>query len=138
MPSIANIVLNDGQGTPVAHTFAPTRSANSPSTFVFEDRVAGVKAGYNTIRVETKQNTANGSTKINVVIKVPRLAVTAPASGSGIQPNPTEAYSELVSLSITRPAALEQAVADDAFAFLKNLMSNTQFTAWVQQGDLPF
>lgn len=137
MPQVANIVLADGQVAPVNRTFAPTRMATSPSGFVFEDRSAGVKAGYNTIRVQTRQG-ANKSTQLEIVLLIPRLAVTAPGSGSGIQPNPTVAYSELISLKVTRPEALEQGVANDGYAFLKNLVSNAQFLAWVRDGDLPF
>lgn len=137
MPNVANIVLADGQVAPVSHTFAPTRMASNPSGFVFEDRAAGVKAGYNTIRVETKQSSQR-STHVEIVLSVPRLAVTAPASGSGVQPNPTTAYVELMTLKVVRPEALEQAVANDAYAFMKNLMTNTQFIAWIKDGDLPF
>lgn len=136
MPQVSNIVLADGQGTPVNHTFVPTRMF-SGSGFVFEDRAAGVKAGYNTIRVEARHN-ENDSTKLDVVLTVPKLAVTAPASGSGIQPNPVRAYAELVRFTVTRPAALESGVAADAYAFMKNLFNNAQFQAWVRDGDLPF
>lgn len=136
MPAVADITLADGQTTPVNHVFKPTRMA-SGAGFVFEDRLPGVKTGYNTIRVEYRTN-ASDSTKIDVVVTVPRLAVTAPASGSGVQPNPVRAYAELMRLTITRPAALEQSVANDAYAFLKNLIANTQFIAWVRDGDLPW
>lgn len=136
MPQVSTITLNDGQVTPVAHIFSPTRMS-SGAGFVFEDRSAGIKAGYNTIRVESRVN-RDGTTKIDIVLTVPRLAVTAPASGSGVQPNPTRAYAELARLTVTRPDALEQSVANDGYAFLKNLMADTQFIAWIKDGDLAF
>lgn len=136
MPQVSDIVLNDGQGTPVAHTFKPTRLASSVNAFLFEDRAAGVKAGYNTIRVETR-STPNAS-KIDIVLTVPRLAVTAPSSGTGVQPNPVRAYAELVRLTITRPDALEQTIANDAYAFLKNMLANLQVQSWIKDGDSPW
>lgn len=137
MPQVANIVLADGQATPVNHTFSPTRLASLANSFRFEDRAAGVKAGYNTIQVETRTN-SNDADKVDIVLKVPRLAQTSASSGSGVQPNPIAAYHELMRITVTRPHALEQAVANDAYAFLKNLMSNTQFIAWVRDGDFPW
>lgn len=134
MPQVANIVLADGQTTPVNHTFAPTRLASATNAFLFEDRAAGVKAGYNTIRVESRTN-SNDADKVDIVLKVPRLAQTSASSGSGIQPNPVAAYSELIRITVTRPHALEQGVANDGYAFLKNLMNNAQFIAWVRDGD---
>lgn len=133
---VANIVLADGQSTPVNHTFVPTRMS-SGSGFVFEDRVAGVKAGYNTIRVEARVN-SDDTTKVDVVLTVPRLAVTSPSSGSGIQPNPVRAYAELARITVTRPSALEQSVANDAYAYLKNLVNHAQFIAWVRDGSTPW
>lgn len=136
MGAVTSIILADGQSTPVNHTFAPTRMV-SGAGFVFEDRSAVVKAGYNTIRVEARTNSED-TTKVDIVLTVPRLAVTAPASGSGVQPNPVRAYAELMRITVHRPSALEQGVANDAYAFLKNLVNHAQFIAWVRDGDLPW
>lgn len=136
MPSVSNIVIKNGAN--VDKTFVPTRMATNPAGFVFEERSAAVKAGYNTLRVETRFNAQTRATHIDLVLTVPRLAVTAPASGSGIQPNPTTAYAELLRISVVRPEALEQSIADDGYAFLKNLLSNAQATEWIKNGDLPF
>ena len=58
MAAVANIVINDGQATPVAHTFEPTRV--SPNLVSYHDKVSGVFAGYPSIslgnRVPNKQN----------------------------------------------------------------------------------
>lgn len=137
MPQVADIVLADGQGTPVNHTFKPMRLASAVNAFRFEDRASGIKAGYPTITVEARSNT-NNADKFDIVLKVPKLAQTAPNSGTGIQPNPTAAYSELIRITVTRPHALEPAVAADAYAYLKNLTTNTQFIAWIRDGDFPW
>lgn len=136
MPSISDLTLKNAAAANVV--FKPTRSAASPSTFVFEDRTPGVKAGYNTVRVDTRTNGQNGATHVDIVVTAPRLAVTAPASGSGIQPNPTRAYAELGSLKFVRPAALEQSVANDFLAYIQALVLTPQFIAWIRDGDLPY
>jgi len=104
MSAVASIVLNDAQGSPVAHTFIPL-GPDQKGTWWFEDqtgpspvgygrlslqlvrsavpaegqdaggRTARIKLGIHTPKLETLGNTANGLTPPNTVAYVPRCNV---------------------------------------------------------------
>lgn len=78
MPSIASIVLADGQTTPVNHTFAP-KEIKDGVTFL-EDRVSGVPAGYPTLSLSMKAGASGGEpiTRHSVKLVLPTLDTTNP------------------------------------------------------------
>lgn len=53
MPSLGNIVVNDGESTPVAHTFSPT--SQQGSTAKLHARNSTTIEGWETLVVEVKQ-----------------------------------------------------------------------------------
>lgn len=73
MGAIASLSLNDGQATPVAHTFNPAGNLN-PGGAIFEERTAGVAIGY--LRVSTTLKPPSGSSKVyraNAKVELPVL-----------------------------------------------------------------
>lgn len=87
----ANIVLTDGQLTPVNHTFSPTKSDGD--TLLFIDKTQSVYVGQN--RLSVTQKPASKSSPYNSAVwrlLQPILAVTAPTTNTGIQPAPSVAY----------------------------------------------
>lgn len=99
MPARANIVVNDGKTTPVAHTFNPSEDGDVD---LFEDKVGGIAIGYPMIMVRFRRPAApssgSSSSAVNRVYRIqlnfswPILEVTSPSTGTGIQPAPTVAY----------------------------------------------
>lgn len=96
MPARAALAINDGQGTPVSHTFSPVETADHD---LFEDRSGGIPIGYPLIvyrcRRPPKQgqvSDANRVYRIETNVSVPIMEVTSPSTGTGIQPAPTVAY----------------------------------------------
>lgn len=99
MPARANITINDGETTPVAHTFNPTYDKDMD---IFEDRAGGIAIGFPLIVVRFKRPTApvNGSAsapnsrvyRVQSNVVFPVLEVTSASTGTGIQPAPTVAY----------------------------------------------
>jgi hypothetical protein len=108
MPSIANIVLADAQGTPVDHTFSPLgRDANG--VWWWEDRSASAAAGYWRISARLKRvpPPSNGYVagpamvnKVEFGIHMPILE-TLGTSDSGLTPPPTVAYIDRVKVEYT-------------------------------------
>lgn len=94
MPAFANLVLNDGETTPVAHTFSPARleANNGRVIAVFEDRAGGVIVGYHRVRVETSPRNANKMIKVRLVVEYATLETLSNNTSSGINPAPTLAY----------------------------------------------
>lgn len=137
MSAVANIVINDGAATPVAHTFAPSRQ--SGDMFVFTDRAAGVAAGFNTISVVTRYGSAsNMGQRVSVKLVAPTLAVTAPSGGTGVQPNPTQAYATLFSFEFLLPNASDSAARKNIYAFAKNLLATAFVQNMVENLDAPY
>lgn len=99
MPARANIVVNDGKATPVAHTFNPSEDGDVD---LFEDKSGGIAIGYPMIMVKFRrpvsagngaQSNANSRVyRIQLNFSWPVLEVTSPSTGTGIQPAPTVAY----------------------------------------------
>lgn len=73
MGQIAALSLNDGQNSPVAHTFSPAGNLE-PGGAKFEERTSGVAIGY--IRVSTTLKQPSGNSKVyraNAKVELPVL-----------------------------------------------------------------
>lgn len=91
MPAITSVVLNDGEATPVAHTFYPIAVEGPVARY--EDRASGVAVGYPQLSVSFVR--AGKNSKVNRArfsIVYPVLETLGTASASGILPAPTRAY----------------------------------------------
>lgn len=99
MPQIANIVINDGASTPVAHTFAPIgKDANG--IFWFEQvtpapatPLLAKKISYSQTRVMGSQKQLTGASRVVYALWIPTGEVLGNSS-TGITPPPTLAYEE--------------------------------------------
>lgn len=124
MATFANIVIKDGQATPVDHTFAVAYRRDNELGWT--DRSAGVLAGFRTISLLARPATnQNAGTRISVKVKDPRLA-TLGIGAEGIQPNPTRAYETLSEFSFLLPAGSDRQARLDIIAYVRNLLSNQQ------------
>lgn len=106
MPQIANIVINDGATTPVAHTFVPL-GKDADGVFWWEQKTPAPANGLGAKRIGYKQsrelnarNQLTSSGKCSYTISVPTLETLANNS-AGITPPPTVAYKELARVEFT-------------------------------------
>lgn len=137
MSAVANVVINDGQATPVAHTFQPARVA--PELVMYQDRSPAVAVGFNILTVGTRYaSNQNNGQKVTLKIVAPTLAVTAPTTGTGIQPNPTVAYTCLCSMEFVLPSVSTLQNRKDILAFAKNLLASTVVQDAVQDLNPPY
>lgn len=106
MAAIGNIVVNDGEATPVAHTFEP---AKTTADFAFwEDRDAGIYIGNKKVTVQLTRPQGNGNVgnrnlKLLIKLEIPRLEVTSNSTVTGIAPAPTVAYRLVGEMMFTIP-----------------------------------
>ena len=135
MAAAANIVINDGQATPVAHTFEPVRVA--PDLVTYHDKVDGISAGYRSItlgrRLPSAQN-ANG--KSSGRIRMPILE-TAATAASGFTPGPTVAYSLAGNVDCVIPDRATLDERKDLYAYMTNLIADAVFGDLIEDGVLP-
>lgn len=140
MSAIANIVINDGQGTPVAHTFAPGKTGSDFA--LLEDRAAGVYIGYNKLVFELSRpkgaaNAATRNLKLSIRIETPKME-TLGNNSAGITPPPTVSYRPVVELHATFPERCSLQDRKDLQAFIKNALSNAFVTDAFEKYELPY
>jgi len=140
MSAIANIVINDGQGTPAAHTFAPAKA--SADYALLEDRAGGVYIGYNKLvfSLTRPTGTAQAATrnlKLSIKIETPKME-TVGTNDAGLTPPPTVSYRPVVELTTVFPERCSLQDRKDLQAFIKNALSNAFVTDAFEKYELPY
>lgn len=141
MAAIANIVINDGQGTPVAHTFAPAKTQADMA--LLEDRTAGIYIGYNKLtfalmRPVGASKEATRNLKLSIKIETPKLETVSNHTVSGIAPAPTISYRPVVELIATFPERCSLQDRKDLQAYIKNVLANSFVTDAFEKYELPY
>jgi len=141
MAAIANIIINDGQGTPVAHTFAPAKTQADMA--LLEDRAAGIYIGYNKLtfalsRPVGASKEATRNLKLSIKIETPKLETVSNNTVSGIAPAPTISYRPVVELITTFPERCSLQDRKDLQAYIKNVLANSFVTDAFEKYELPY
>jgi hypothetical protein len=129
MSAQANIVLNDGQTTPVAHTFNPKGARTQPngkSVALWRDQSQANAEGYWTLKEEHTPPNGNGMEKFRFIIDRPTLE--SPASGGSFVPPPTRAFGSIGVVEIWVHKRALDAELKDIAALVKNFTATTYFT----------
>lgn len=132
MSAQANIVINDGQATPVAHTFNPkgVRTLDSKrSLALWRDQAnAAINAlGYPSIEEHHSDPNVNGIEKFRYLIKLPTLE-TVGTNDAGITPAPTKAYETIAVVEVWASVRASQQELKDIVAYVKNFTALTMFS----------
>jgi len=136
MGAVTALSLNDGQATPVAHSFEPTKVGESLA--VYHDKVSGVIAGYPSVSIGTRFPTQeNGNYKVTLRVKLPVLE-TAATAASGFTPGPTVAYMLSGNMDFVIPNRASEAERDDLLAYCKNLLADAAIDAVTVDMDPPY
>lgn len=132
MPTIANITINDGLATPVAHTFKPV-NIDAQDVSHYEDMVSGIPLGYGRLSISLRRpstslapgaNSRLAVFRCKMKLEIPTLEVTSPSTGSGIQAAPTVSHTTLFTGEFVLPARGTLQERKDILAYAKNLLSN--------------
>lgn len=128
MPVIGNLVLADGQASPVNHTFSPVNK-DSAGVAKWTDRVSGIAIGFPVITLSLREPT-KGQRNYKVVRKVvvPVLDISSPSTATGIQPAPSKAFELINTSEWTLPERSTKAQRADLVAFCKNFDATAAFT----------
>jgi hypothetical protein len=128
MSAQANIVLNDGKTTPVAHTFSPKGSQMSgpgKTVSTWKDQSPASAVGYLSLTEQHSAPNANGLEKFRYLIQVPTLE--QPAAGGTYVPPPQVAYVVVGSVEVWAPARASSDELKDIVAYVKNFTASTYF-----------
>lgn len=137
MANIANIVVNDGKATPVAHTFYPSVSGKESS---FRESISGLALiGQGRLSLSMKDSPSNnGMSRRKIKLELPVLE-TASANGSysGYIAGPGVAYVPTVIVDFICPNRATQAELKDLRVLLVNILQNAILTDVVDAGLAP-
>lgn len=128
MPQQANIVINDGQATPVAHTFAPDgayKGDDGKVTSQWVDMSPSVRVGYHMITEQHSAPNSNGVQKIRW--KISRVTTETLAGA----PAPSRAYANEVYIEPIIHERSTAAETADIVAFAKNFTASAYFATKV-------
>ena len=131
MPAIGNLVINDGQTTPVAHTFAPVTIQGTIAKYA--DRSGGIPVGFPVIWLDAREPKSGSALwKCSMTIMVPTLEQTSPSTASGIQPAPTVAYFHTTKIDWLFPVrgALQERKNQRSFTY--NLLAHATVIAMLE------
>jgi hypothetical protein len=131
MSNIADIVINDGAATPVAHTFAPDGQPTGYGAN-YADRATGIQVGFPTIKLNISPAQGKQSlNKVRVRLAVPRLETIAGVDGGGFTPAARLAYlGSFDGTFIFNERATKQE-RKDVRVLLANLLANVQVVGLV-------
>lgn len=138
MSAVQNIVLNDAQGTPVAHTFTPI-GQDTKGVWWYEDQSASAPIGYNRISLELTRapNPSVGSNanervnRVKVGFHTPKLEVVGNSS-TGITPPPTVSYIVRCNMEFILPDRSSLQDRKDIRKYMDFLCAETQLTNMIE------
>ncbi len=130
MPAIAAITINDGQATPVAHTFNPVESGLPMYQENGNTTIPAI--GYPEIATSLRKATAdNGVNKAMITLKVPVLETVSGSTVGGYAPGPKVAYFLQFKGEVLLPARSTGSQRKDLRVMFANLLTNAQVVALV-------
>lgn len=124
MTAFANITINDGQATPVAHTFTARRI--DAGIAKWQDLSSGIAVGFPTITANLREpikGSKNPVYKAVVKITLPVLEVVNSSTYSGITPAPTKAYDLVANLEVMMPERSVLADRKNIQAYIVNALN---------------
>lgn len=138
MTAFANITINDGQATPVAHTFTARRIENGIAKW--QDISGGIAVGFPTITAALREPVAGSKTgrsyKATIKIRVPVLETVNASTWNGITPAPTKAYDVEANLDLIFPERATAQNRKDLRAYVANALGQADLKALIE--DLNF
>ena len=136
MSAIANIAIQDGQGTPVTHTFYPIQTG--PTTKLRENLTALPTLGQGVVSVVTRLDGKAGLNRVRVVLELPALESETGANSSGYTAAPKVAYMNKVTAEFILPSRGTAAQRKDLRTLMSNLVLNAVVSDSIDNLNQPY
>lgn len=128
MPSVASIVLADGQSTPANHTFAPLSC--TPGQTVLVDRDGQTSAGNKTLIATYDPAKSNRAThRVGFRLNYPVEVLNSDTGQYKVE------YTARFSCDVVIPDRMTAAERDNLAAFIKNALANSVLNGYVSDLD---
>lgn len=123
MPALANISINDGKATPVAHVYAPVTTDGSNAELA--NRAASIPQGFENLKVDVrKPASATGAYRIQVSLVLPTVATV-----NGVD---TVVRQSQASLTINMSQLSTAVERRDMRVLLANLLQHASMTTVIE------
>lgn len=137
MAAIAPITVNDGQATPVAHTFNPIET--NPPRYRENGNASVPTIGQSEVGIGSRVSpNASGVDKVTVHTRVPVLETVTGSTIGGMTPAPAIAYYLIAKTEFLLPKRATGAQKKDLRVMHANLLANAQVAAAVDSGEKPY
>lgn len=133
----SDIVLADGQASPVSHTFKPVDRATAGGGVLFQDISSGIPDAYPSILLRGVES-SSGVYRAYATVEVPVMENISGSNSSGYQAWAKQGFVLRARTEYTIDGRATSAARKDLVAYDKNLRSNAQFIALVQDLLRPF
>jgi len=135
MSTAANIAIQDGQATPVTHTFYPIQTTDP---VIYRESLADTPTiGNGTVNVSLKDN-GSGLNKAVITMRLPALETATGANPAGYTAAPAEAYTHQVKVEWILPARGTSDQRKDLRLLLTDLLSDAQIVDLIDELRKPY
>jgi hypothetical protein len=139
MAAIAPIVINDGQSTPVAHTYNPVQTGEV-AIYKRNGDTAVPAVGFETLKLSLKQapNTSDGVNRAKITISIPVLETPSGGTPSGYVAPPRVAFFEAVNIEFLLPNRGTAVQRKDLRVLSMNALANAQVISLIEALEGPY
>lgn len=137
MSAIASIAIDDGQSTPVTHTFNPT--STNPPIYQEDGNAAVPVIGQSGIQLSLKR--VQGGDAINrakITLRIPVLETTSGSSYAGYEAPPAVAYYLQANVEVMLPNRSTGDQRKDLRVMVANLLADSQIVDLVDNLRIPY
>lgn len=136
MSAIGNIAIQDGQATPVTHTFYPVKSG--PQTLLRENLTTLALIGQGIVAINTDNLGKGGLNRVKLVMELPALETATAQNSAGYTAAPKVAYTHKVVVDFFLPSRGTSAQRKDLRTLVKNLLSDAIVIDTVENLNTPY
>lgn len=139
MAAIAPIAIQDGQGTPVTHTYNPVQTAD-PATYLRNGDTSVPVVGFEQIMLSLK-NGANTSEAINrakITLRIPVLETPDGGTPSGYVAPPKVAYYLQANIEFLSPNRSTAVQRKDLRVLAMDLLTDSQVISLIESMERPY
>lgn len=136
MSAISNIAIQDGQATPVTHTFYPIQS--DPSANYRESQSGLALVGQGRVMIAFLNSADAPVQKVRVQLELPALETVTGSNANGYTAAPKVGYTNKATLDLFLPARGTAAQRKDLRVLLINLLANAQVIDSIENLARPF
>jgi hypothetical protein len=134
MASIANVVLADGQASPVNKTFTPKDCTSTLASWT--DRTSGIPIGQPQLTLSMTEG--KDTTRVTFKVVVPTLETTSTDGVAGYVAAPKVAYQVMGKVDLVLPNRASLQERKNIQAFVKNMLANAFVTKAVEEFERPY